>query len=278
MFDTRKSGLFQHNKPSLSRNELYVSQAPAEIKPTIRGGGHSHVDPHALPRVVAHRVNNESVLVPIVAPRIIGDPKDDEGILAGLERLINGSFTSDTDWIKGTGWTLPGTVANSDAAQVADSDLTQTPADAFVQNRLYTVVFTVSNYVGGNITAVVGGTEGTDRAADGTFTENIVAGAGADFDLRADLDFDGDVDNVSVKRAGGTVKLGGTLKLSCGAVSGGKAAETYQWQLDAGDVVGATDAIIVIASAAQADAGVYTCDVTNAAGTTSSAGLTVTVI
>ena len=61
----------------------------------------------------------------------------------------------------------------------------------------------MSNYVAGNITfavgttAGVGGTQGTDRAANGTFTENIVAASSGDFAMIADLNFDGDIDNVS---------------------------------------------------------------------------------
>ena len=67
--------------------------------------------------------------------------------------------------------------------------------------QAYEVTFTVSAYVAGNVVAVVGDTEGTDRAANGTFTEVILAGAGVDVDIRADLDFDGSVDTVTVTRA-----------------------------------------------------------------------------
>ena len=48
---------------------------------------------------------------------------------------------------------------------------------------------------------MAGDTEGTDRVANGTFTENIIAGAGGNIDIRADLDFVGDIDDVTVKLA-----------------------------------------------------------------------------
>jgi len=117
----------------------------------------------------------------------------------GADLVTNGDFASDTNWTKGTGWTIASGVANSDATQSADSDLTENTL-VLVSGNTYEVTFTVTNYVAGNVTAVAGGTEGTDRAANGTFTENIVS-AGADLDIRADLDFDGDIDNVIVKLA-----------------------------------------------------------------------------
>jgi len=116
----------------------------------------------------------------------------------GEELITNGTFTGDTDWTKGTGWTLPGTVADSDATQVADSDLSQTVV--ITPGLSYEAIFTAANRTVGNVTAVVGGTEGTDRATNATFTETIIAGnTDSLFAIRADLDWDGDVDNVSLK-------------------------------------------------------------------------------
>ncbi len=112
--------------------------------------------------------------------------------------VLNGAFATDTAWTKGTGWTIAAGVASSDGTQAGDADLTQTPAVALIPGEFYEVIFTVSNYSAGNVTAVVGATEGTDRAANGTFTETIKAGAVGDIDIRADLNFVGDIDNVSV--------------------------------------------------------------------------------
>ena len=117
----------------------------------------------------------------------------------GPDLVINGGFVADTDWTKGTGWTIAAGVASSDASQAGDSDLTQSLS--LVSGKTYEVEFTISNYSAGNATPVAGDTEGTDRAANGTFTENIIAGAGGDIDIRADLDFVGDIDDVTVKLA-----------------------------------------------------------------------------
>ena len=117
----------------------------------------------------------------------------------GADVVTNGGFAADTDWTKGTGWTIGSGVASSDGTQGGDADLTQ--ALSLVSGQTYEVEFTVSNYSAGNVTPVAGDVEGTDRAANGVFTENIVAGAGGDIDIRADLDFIGDIDDVTVRLA-----------------------------------------------------------------------------
>ena len=80
----------------------------------------------------------------------------------------------------------------------------------------------VSNYSAGNVTAVLGDTEGTDRSSNATFTETITAGAGGDIDIRADLDFIGDIDDVSVKA------IAVTLGVSTGGDSGGSPDLVYR--------------------------------------------------
>lgn len=123
--------------------------------------------------------------------------------VSGPELVVNGNFAADTNWTKGVGWSIAAGVATSDASQVADSDLEQTLVLPVLlkEGESYDVAFTVSGYVAGNITPVVGGTEGTDRAANGVFNEVIVAGSSQVLALRADLDFDGSVDDFSVKVA-----------------------------------------------------------------------------
>jgi len=120
-------------------------------------------------------------------------------VAVGAEMIAGGDFAADTGFTKGTGWTIAAGVADSDASQVGDSDLTQTPAVALVENALYLTSFKTANRTAGNLTVVVGGTEGTDRAGNTTYTQYILAGSGADLDLRADVNWDGDVDDFSVK-------------------------------------------------------------------------------
>ena len=69
----------------------------------------------------------------------------------GSDLATNGTFDSDTGWIKGTGWTIDPGVASSDGSQVGDSDLSQT---ILTNAKTYLVTYTISNYNAGTLTAV----------------------------------------------------------------------------------------------------------------------------
>ena len=113
---------------------------------------------------------------------------------SGIDLVVNGAFAADTDWIKGTGWTIGGGNASSNGTQGGDADLTATVAPLAAQKR-YAITMVVSGFVAGNVTPVAGASEGTDRAADDTFSESIISD-GADLHIRADVDFIGNVDDV----------------------------------------------------------------------------------
>jgi hypothetical protein len=111
-----------------------------------------------------------------------------------INQATNGAFASDTGWTKGTGWTIASGIASSDASQTGNSDLAQ---GALTAGKRYLVQYTVSGRTAGTITAVCGGQAGVVCSSNATFTETIVCDADGTFKLRANLDFDGDVDNVS---------------------------------------------------------------------------------
>lgn len=118
------------------------------------------------------------------------------GVGSEFESIVNGSFATDTDWTKGTGWTISGGTANK-AAGVA-SDLSQDITS--VTGKLYVVKYDVSGRTAGSITPDVGGTNGTAQTTNGTF-EELITGGGGDtfFRLEADSTFDGSIDNVTVR-------------------------------------------------------------------------------
>lgn len=116
----------------------------------------------------------------------------------GADLAVNGGFSADSDWTKGTGWSIGSGVASSDASQTSDSDLVNTGI-ALEATKKYSVTFTVSGRTAGNVTAVVGNTEGTDRSTNATFTEIITAANTDPLTIRADADFDGDIDDVSIQ-------------------------------------------------------------------------------
>lgn len=107
------------------------------------------------------------------------------------EAATNGGFGSDTAWTKGTGWSIAAGVATAAAASSALSQ-----AQSLVSGRFYRVLFTVSGFSGGTVTPSLGGTAGTARGADGTYSE-IIQAAGVTFALTG-AGFSGSIDNVSV--------------------------------------------------------------------------------
>jgi hypothetical protein len=124
----------------------------------------------------------------------------DLGVVSGTELVTNGTFQADSDWTKGTGWTISGGTASSDGSQSGSSDLYQ-DAGLALNYDSYTVTFTVSGRSAGSVRAVVGGSAGgTWRSADGTYTEQITVINGPNFYMQCDSSFVGSIDNVSVTK------------------------------------------------------------------------------
>lgn len=129
---------------------------------------------------------------------ILGFPGTEvvSGVGSEFESVTNGTFDADTDWTKGTGWTISSGTANK-AAGVA-SDLEQDITS--VTSKLYVVNYGVSGRTVGTITPDIGGTNGVTQSDNGSF-EELITGGGVDTILRfeADSSFDGSIDNVSVR-------------------------------------------------------------------------------
>lgn len=120
----------------------------------------------------------------------------------GAEYAANPGFDSDTVWIKGNGWTIAGGVATHAAGQQGALRL----VFPVVAGARYRCTFTVTAWSAGNVRARFSGgglTDGTNRAAVGTYTEDLVAAVGCtEFSLLGEIAFAGSVDNVSVRRVG----------------------------------------------------------------------------
>ncbi len=109
--------------------------------------------------------------------------------------VSNGTFDTDTVWTKGSGWTIGAGVATATGA--ISTDLTQNAVTPIVAGQSYTITFTVTRSAGGVIPKI-GGTSGTERTANGTYTETIVAGSTQALTFSGNA-FTGTVDTVTVK-------------------------------------------------------------------------------
>ena len=121
----------------------------------------------------------------------------DSGTPLGSEAITNGDFSTDSDWSKGTSWTISGGSANCSFISTSPN-LDQT---ALTIDKFYKVTLEVSGMTQGTLSVRLGGASGNQIIninSNGTYTAYGTAG-GATFRLRAQNSFDGSVDNVSVK-------------------------------------------------------------------------------
>lgn len=150
--------------------------------------------------------------------------------------VTNGTFAADTDWTKGSGWTIAAGVAT---AVTSSATLTQTCPQTLVAGRTYTVTFDVTRSAGSVAVSLGGGTAGTSRSTNATFTETITAGAAQDVTFTG-TGFSGTLDNVIITAIGTvTGSVGGA------AGTGVTTATTKIEQITAG----ATQAIAITADA-----------------------------
>lgn len=111
----------------------------------------------------------------------------------GTDAIVNGGFGADTDWTKGSGWTIAAGVAS---AAAATSDLSQTVAP-LTANRWYRIEYTVSGAAAGAIQARVGTLLLPSHSSNGSYIEMCRAD-GTGFLMRG-TGFTGSLDNVAAK-------------------------------------------------------------------------------
>jgi len=110
----------------------------------------------------------------------------------GSNLAVNGSFTTDTDWTKGSGWSIDGTAAKSAGTA---SNLTQTLGVSGNQYRVTADIARTAGTVGAyNGTAQIGATAATETAAKYAMkTTSTTVG------FRGDASFAGTVDNAVIQ-------------------------------------------------------------------------------
>ena len=130
----------------------------------------------------------------------------------GVEKVTNGNFDTDSNWNKGTGVTISNGSANFTG--VPNANINQNAG--LTTGKTYKIVFTISNYVSGNIDYNVGGaTRQGEISGNGTYTDYVVSSTGQLLYFQSDqiLGFTGSIDNVSVKEVGQDWDFGGDWEL-----------------------------------------------------------------
>lgn len=111
----------------------------------------------------------------------------------GDEIIINGGFDTDTDWNKGTGWTISDGTANGGAGW-----LQPTPVLTIDIGKTYFVSVEVVSIVGGGVDVRIGGVQAFVTSGTGIFTGEVTATGTSNLQIRSSS-FSGSIDNVSVK-------------------------------------------------------------------------------
>ena len=134
---------------------------------------------------------------------IQGDPST-----AGSELIVNGDFATDSDWIKGTGWTISGGKASCDGSNSALDQFSITTI-----GKTYKVDITVTDMTTASVNVRLG-TGSSDIigsiTSNGTYTFYGTVASNTAFRIRSSAGFDGSVDNVSVKEVQGFTSPDGT--------------------------------------------------------------------
>ena len=130
-------------------------------------------------------------------------PHTSGDIRLGSELVTNGAFDTDSDWIKGVGWAISGGRAlwQEDVGWIFLKQVI-----SITSGRTYRVSFTLQAIEdGGKVTVQVGGTSGTQRTANDTYIEDLVAGEAEE--IRFIPEGTGssylEIDDVSVKEKSG---------------------------------------------------------------------------
>lgn len=123
--------------------------------------------------------------------------------------VANSGFDADSDWTKGTGWTIGSGVAT----KTAGSGASLSQAISLTAGSVYLITWTLTRTAGALLLRFTGGTtvSGTALSASGTYTENLVAVTGnTTLEFYGDASFAGTVDGVSVVLLTGVVAVEAT--------------------------------------------------------------------
>lgn len=115
----------------------------------------------------------------------------------GAELVTNGRFAADTDWTKGTGWSIAAGIATKAAGTAA---LLSQPI-ALQAGRTYFIVYNITRTAGTLTAQLTGGTTllGASRNATGSYVEILTANTNTTLSFSADAAFAGTVFNATVK-------------------------------------------------------------------------------
>jgi len=172
----------------------------------------------------ATRVNEKGLIqdVQILSDELVQNGNFEQ---IGSELVTNGSFDTDSDWTKGTGWSISGGKA---VANNSPSSVYQSTGSNYTSGKTYKIEFTVSDYVSGSVRPEITNIAGSFVSSNGTFTQYIVATSSPIGEELKGNAFTGSIDNVSVKEVGQNWTLTSGATIEDGQLVLSASASLYQ--------------------------------------------------
>lgn len=112
----------------------------------------------------------------------------------GSELVVNGAFAADTNWTKGTGWTIAAGVAHHSTG--TGGSITEAIG---VIGNWYRMVWTMLNRTAGTLFGFLGATQPTGRTGNNTFTESGRQTSSTALGINSSSTGVADIDNMSAK-------------------------------------------------------------------------------
>jgi hypothetical protein len=145
----------------------------------------------------------------------------------GSELITNGDFATDSDWAKGTGWTISGGKAN---ANTTGDFINLYQNSIFIVGKTYKTTFTITDYTQGSIRLTQSGYDVSGfQNAVGTYTAYFTASQTALY-MQGYQSFIGSIDNVSVKEVGQNWSFGTGWSMGDGVVVGTSVSAQFMQQ------------------------------------------------
>ena len=113
----------------------------------------------------------------------------------GSERVTNGTFDTDSDWTKGTGWSIGSGVATKTAGTGSNLQATSFTGEV---GKIYQVKYDLT-LTAGAVNLTVLGVITPNASSSGSYTHNIVATTSSGLRVFANNTAAGTIDNISVK-------------------------------------------------------------------------------
>lgn len=127
--------------------------------------------------------------------------------VVGVEKVVDGNFAVAAPWTYGAGWAHDGANFEADHTAGAGNIAALEQDISPVADKVYLVVFTIKNRTTGNVIPSVGAVNGPNRGANGTYSQTITASTTGNLKFSPTADFDGSIDDVSVKETSGIIDI-----------------------------------------------------------------------